>query len=44
MSIPAKTLSGFGYRGHVFWDTDIFILPFFTFTRPEVARNLLMYR
>ncbi|MCS7283429.1 MAG: beta-phosphoglucomutase, partial [Anaerolineae bacterium] len=44
VSIPAKTLSGFGYRGHVFWDTDIFILPFFTFTRPEIARNLLMYR
>lgn len=44
VSIPAKTLSGFGYRGHVFWDTEIFILPFFAFTRPEVARNLLMYR
>jgi len=43
-SIPAKTLSGFGYRGHVFWDTDIFVLPFFTYTRPELARNLLMYR
>ncbi|HIE38714.1 MAG TPA: hypothetical protein EYP77_06555, partial [Anaerolineae bacterium] len=27
-SIPAKALSGFGYRGHVFWDTDIFILPY----------------
>jgi kojibiose phosphorylase len=44
VSIPAKTLSGFGYRGHVFWDTEIFILPFFTFTRPRIARNLLMYR
>lgn len=44
VSIPAKTLSGFGYRGHVFWDTEIFILPFFTFTRPAIARNLLMYR
>ncbi|MGB9776884.1 MAG: beta-phosphoglucomutase [Anaerolineae bacterium] len=44
VSIPARTLSGFGYRGHVFWDTDTFILPFFTFTRPEIARNLLMYR
>jgi kojibiose phosphorylase len=44
VSIPAKTLSGFGYRGHVFWDTEIFILPFFAFTRPELARNLLMYR
>ena len=44
VSIPAKSLSGFGYRGHVFWDTDIFVLPFFTYTRPEIARNLLMYR
>jgi beta-phosphoglucomutase len=44
VSIPAKTLSGFGYRGHVFWDTEIFILPFFIYTQPELARNLLMYR
>jgi len=44
VSIPAKTLSGFGYRGHVFWDTDIFIVPFFMYTQPEIARNLLMYR
>ncbi len=44
VSIPAKTLSGFGYRGHVFWDTEIFILPFFNFTQPEIARNLLTYR
>lgn len=44
VSIAAKTLSGFGYRGHVFWDTEIFLLPFFTYTRPEIARNLLHYR
>ncbi|MBK1986263.1 beta-phosphoglucomutase [Sphaerospermopsis aphanizomenoides BCCUSP55] len=44
VSIPAKTLSGFGYHGHIFWDTEIFILPFFTFTQPEIARNLLSYR
>ncbi|WP_427159810.1 beta-phosphoglucomutase [Aliinostoc sp. HNIBRCY26] len=44
VSIPAKTLSGFGYRGHIFWDTEIFILPFFTYTHPDVARNLLTYR
>ncbi|WP_013324824.1 beta-phosphoglucomutase [Gloeothece verrucosa] len=44
VSIPAKTLSGFGYRGHVFWDTEIFILPFLTFTQPTIARNLLSYR
>ncbi|MBD2386072.1 beta-phosphoglucomutase [Cylindrospermum sp. FACHB-282] len=44
VSIPAKTLSGFGYRGHIFWDTEIFILPFFIFTQPAIARNLLNYR
>ncbi len=44
VSIPAKTLSGYGYRGHVFWDVEIFMLPFFIYTRPETARNLLMYR
>jgi kojibiose phosphorylase len=44
VSIPAKALSGFGYRGHVFWDTDIFIVPFLTLTQPALARNLLAYR
>ncbi len=44
VSIAAKTMSGFGYRGHVFWDTEIFILPVFTYTHPAIARNLLLYR
>lgn len=44
VNIGAKTLSGYGYRGHSFWDTEIFILPFFTFTQPDIARNLLSYR
>jgi len=44
VSIGAKTLSGYGYRGHVFWDTEIFILPFLIYTQPDIARNLLMYR
>jgi len=44
VSIPAKTLSGFGYRGHIFWDTEIFILPVFIYTQPEIARNLVTYR
>ncbi|WP_392481215.1 beta-phosphoglucomutase [Nostoc sp. C110] len=44
VSIPAKTLSGFGYRGHIFWDTEIFMLPLFIFTQPTIARNLLTYR
>ncbi|NSW51797.1 MAG: glycoside hydrolase family 65 protein [Anaerolineae bacterium] len=44
VSIGAKTLSGYGYRGHVFWDTEIFMLPFFSFVLPDVASNLLSYR
>lgn len=44
VNIGAKTLSGFGYRGHAFWDTEIFMLPLFTYTAPEIARNLLDYR
>jgi kojibiose phosphorylase len=44
VNIGAKTLSGYGYRGHSFWDTEIFMLPFFTYTRPEIAHNLLSYR
>ncbi|PKO06327.1 MAG: glycoside hydrolase family 65 protein [Chloroflexi bacterium HGW-Chloroflexi-3] len=44
VNIGAKTLSGFGYRGHAFWDTEIFMLPVFTYTAPHIARNLLDYR
>ncbi|MBN1934267.1 MAG: beta-phosphoglucomutase [Anaerolineae bacterium] len=44
VSVSAKTLSGFGYRGHAFWDTEIFLLPFLTYTQPALARNLLTYR
>jgi len=44
VNIGAKTLSGFGYRGHAFWDTEIFMLPLFIFTAPHIARNLLSYR
>ncbi len=44
MNIGAKGLSGEGYKGHTFWDTEIFMLPFFTYTNPEVARSLLEYR
>lgn len=44
ISIAAKGLHGEGYKGHVFWDTEIFMLPFFTYTQTETARNLLLYR
>lgn len=43
-SIAAKGLTGFGYRGHVFHDTEIFMLPYFTYVHPDIARNLLLYR
>jgi kojibiose phosphorylase len=44
VSIGARGLSGAAYKGHVFWDTDIFILPFFILTYPKAARALVMYR
>ena len=44
VSIGAKTLSGLGYKGHVFWDTELFVLPLMTLTQPAIARNLLTYR
>jgi trehalose/maltose hydrolase-like predicted phosphorylase len=44
VSIGARALTGDDYHGHVFWDTEIFLLPFYTLTWPEAARALLMYR
>jgi kojibiose phosphorylase len=44
VSVGARLLSGEGYRGHVFWDTEIFLLPFFFYTAPEVGRDFLIYR
>jgi trehalose/maltose hydrolase-like predicted phosphorylase len=44
VSIGARALSGEDYHGHVFWDTEIYLLPFYILTWPEAARALLMYR
>ncbi|WP_239253793.1 glycoside hydrolase family 65 protein [Listeria ilorinensis] len=44
MSVGAKGLTGEGYKGHVFWDTEIFILPYFLHHSPETAKNMLLYR
>lgn len=44
LNIGAKGLSGEGYRGHCFWDTEIFLLPYYAFTQPEAARKLEEYR
>jgi len=39
-----RGLTGPGYKGHVFWDSEIFVLPFFAATRPRAARAMLEYR
>lgn len=44
MNCGAKGLSGEGYKGHTFWDTELFIFPVYVFKDPKVARNLLKYR
>lgn len=43
-SIPARALSGQVYKGAIFWDTELFMYPFFLHTNPEVAKELLRYR
>ncbi len=43
-SIGARALTGERYRGHVFWDTEIFVWPALLYTHPQTARALLMYR
>ncbi|NHI17585.1 glycoside hydrolase family 65 protein [Microbacterium excoecariae] len=42
--VPAKGMTGSGYSGHYFWDTDIYVLPFLDFTSPWWARNALRMR
>jgi trehalose/maltose hydrolase-like predicted phosphorylase len=44
VSVGARGLTGDAYFGHVFWDTEIYLLPFYTAVWPEAARALLMYR
>ncbi len=43
-NIAAKGVTGEGYEGHYFWDTEIYIFPFFLYSKPEIARTLLDYR
>jgi alpha,alpha-trehalose phosphorylase len=42
--IPAKGLTGQAYEGHYFWDTEIYVAPFLTYTSPRITRNLLRFR
>ena len=43
-NIGAKGLTGEAYNGHAFWDTEACCLPFYLFTNPAAARNLLQFR
>ena len=42
--VPAKGVTGSGYSGHYFWDTEIYVLPFLTYTNPSMARSALRFR
>lgn len=42
--IPAKGLTGQAYDGHYFWDSEIYVLPFLTYTTPRLAKNQLEFR
>ena len=42
--MPAKALTGEGYEGHYFWDTEMYMIPLFIYTQPEVAKALLSWR
>jgi len=43
-AVGARGLSGRAYRGHVFWDSDVYVLPFLAATHPRAARAMLEYR
>ncbi len=43
-AVGARGISGHAYRGHVFWDADLFVLPFLAATEPAAARAMLEYR
>jgi alpha,alpha-trehalose phosphorylase len=43
-AIPAKGLTGPGYNGHTFWDSETFVLPVLTYTSPEAAKHALRWR
>ena len=42
--VPAKGLTGQAYEGHYFWDTEVYVLPFLSYTEPRIAHNLLAVR
>lgn len=43
-NIGAKGLTGEGYNGHYFWDGEVYVMPFFLYTNPEMSKSLLLHR
>ncbi len=44
LGVPAKGVTGRGYEGHYFWDTEIYVVPFLAHTSPEWAKHVLEFR
>jgi alpha,alpha-trehalose phosphorylase len=44
LGVPAKGLTGHGYEGHYFWDTEIYVVPFLVHTNPQWAKQVLRFR
>ncbi|MFD1714847.1 glycoside hydrolase family 65 protein [Amnibacterium flavum] len=44
LGVAAKGVTGSGYSGHYFWDTEIYVIPFLTYTNPQFARNAISMR
>ncbi|WP_040156389.1 glycoside hydrolase family 65 protein [Mobilicoccus massiliensis] len=44
LGVPAKGVTGSGYEGHYFWDSEVYIVPFLSYTSPGTARNVLRFR
>ncbi|AOG27430.1 glycoside hydrolase family 65 protein [Cutibacterium avidum] len=44
LGISAKGVTGSGYEGHYFWDTEVYVIPMLTYTHPRIAENALRFR
>jgi alpha,alpha-trehalose phosphorylase len=42
--VAAKGVTGLGYEGHYFWDTEVYVMPVLIHTKPDLARSLLLFR
>ncbi len=42
--MPPRGVTGSGYSGHYFWDTEIYVIPFLTYVLPQAARSAIRFR